>query len=103
MKGKYGDEFDFPADFRFPVNQPVQLRIAVKMNSNHAADGTLRVWVQLQDLPEQLVVEKLNMEWTKTPKVGVDSLLFNVFHGGSDASWAPTNDSMLTISEIAYR
>ncbi|MBK8095378.1 MAG: hypothetical protein IPK32_26265 [Verrucomicrobiaceae bacterium] len=38
------------------------------------------------------MVEKKNLQWRESASYGVDSLLFNTFHGGSDASWAPSRD-----------
>lgn len=102
MSAKYGDEFDFPADFRFPIGQPVALRMAVQMNSPGRADGTLHVWATLPGSTEKLVVERSGMEWTKDSRIGVDSILFNVFHGGNDTSWAPTTPCALRIGRLAY-
>jgi hypothetical protein len=103
MKGKYGDEYDFPKEFSFPVDQPIQLRMAVKMNDMNDTNGSLRVWVRLPGQVEQLVVEQLEIQWTKSPEIGVDSLLFNVFHGGNDRSWAPLYACAISIGAIAYR
>ncbi len=103
MKGKYGDEYDFPSDFRFPIDLPIRLRLAVKMNHPNAADGSLRISVQMPEEPERIVVEELEMQWTKSQSIGVDSLLFNVFHGGNDRSWAPTQDVAIRIGAMAYR
>jgi len=103
MKGKYGDEYDFPQEFRFPVNQPVQLRMSVRMNDINDTNGSLRVWVRLPGQAEQLVIERLEMQWTKSSEIGVDSLLFNVFHGGNDRSWAPMNNCDVRIGALGYR
>ncbi len=103
MKQTYGDEFDFPDSFRFPVNEAVGIRIAIEMNHAGKADGSLRVWSQLPGQQEQLMIERLNMLWTKAPEIGVDSVLFNVFHGGNDKSWAPSHDCFIKISDIAIR
>jgi hypothetical protein len=89
MASKYGDEFDFPADFRFGTGLPVEVRIAVVMNTGGQRDGSLRIWVTLPQQGERLMVERTDMEWTKDAAIGVDSILFNTFHGGSDESWAP--------------
>lgn len=87
---KYGDEFDFPEDFRFPTGQPVQVHMILTMNTAGKRDGTLRIGITLPQQKERIMVEKTDMEWTKTPEIGVDSILFNTFHGGNDSSWAPT-------------
>jgi len=90
QQGNYGDSFAFPADFRFPTNEPAQVRLAVTMNTPGKRDGTLRVWLTLQGRPEQRMVERTDLEWRTADTFGVDGLYFETFHGGGDASWAPT-------------
>lgn len=96
--GKYGDEFDFPADFRFVPGKAVMLRLAVTMNAPGQRDGTLRVWAD-----EKLMVEKTNLQWRQGTDYGVDSILFNTFHGGGDASWAPAHDVWAEFSGFEVR
>jgi hypothetical protein len=88
--GKYGESFAFPEDFRFPPGQPVQVRIAVVMNTGGKRDGILRVWTTLPGQGERLMVERLDMEWRSSETFNVDGLYFETFHGGNDATWAPT-------------
>ena len=85
QKGNYGDSFAFPADFRFPTDTPVKVRLAVSMNMPGKSDGVLRVWID-----EKLLVERSDMEWRSVDSFGVDGLYFETFHGGGDKSWAPT-------------
>jgi len=103
MKSKYGDEFDFPDDFRFPVGAAVQVRIAIAINTIGKRDGSLRVWAKLPEQAERLVVNQAAMEWTKDASIGVDSILFNTFHGGSDQSWAPKNPCAARFGRFEYR
>ena len=99
---QYGDEFDFPADFRFPTGMPVQVHLAMTINTVGQRDGTLRIWISLPQQKERLMVEKTDMEWTKTADIGVDSILFNTFHGGSDATWAPTKPCAARFGQISF-
>ncbi len=85
----YGHSFPFPEEFRFPTDQPVQVRLAVTMNLPEHRDGTLRVWITLPGQPEKLMVEQTTMEWRNAATFGVDGLYFETFHGGGDKSWAP--------------
>jgi len=87
---KYGESFPFPEDFRFPPGKPVQVRIAVAMNTGGRRDGILRVWTTLPGQGERLMVERLDMEWRSAETFQVDSLYFETFHGGSDNTWAPS-------------
>jgi hypothetical protein len=84
--GDYGDSFAFPENFRFPTETPVQVRIAVTMNAVGKRDGSLRVWIN-----DKLMVKRSDMEWRTVDSYGVDGLYFETFHGGGDASWAPTH------------
>ena len=84
---KYGDEFDFPDDFRFVPGKATTIRLRVEMNAAGKKNGQLRIWAD-----ERLVVEKTDLQWRRGTTYGVDSVLFNTFHGGGDASWAPVRD-----------
>ena len=95
QKGDYGDSFAFPADFRFPTDTPVKVRITVTMNAVGKQDGTLRVWID--DKP---MVERTDMEWRTVDSFGVDGLYFETFHGGGDASWAPTRACWAEFAEM---
>lgn len=97
---KYGESFAFPEDFRFPIGKPVQVRLAVQMNTVGKRDGILQVWVTLPNAKERLVVEHRDMEWRSADTFGVDSLYFESFHGGNDSSWAPTRACFAEFSEF---
>ena len=84
---KYGDEFDFPKEFQFQRGETYTVKIEVAMNTVGKRDGRLGVWINGTKL-----VERLDMRWRAVEGIGVESLLFNTFHGGSDASWAPARD-----------
>lgn len=99
---KYGDEFDFPSDFRFPTGMPVKVHLSVVINSIGQRDGKLRIGITLPQQAERIMVEKLDMEWTKTADIGADSILFNTFHGGSDSTWAPSRPCAARFSEFSF-
>ncbi|HSI63143.1 MAG TPA: hypothetical protein VLE43_08485, partial [Candidatus Saccharimonadia bacterium] len=85
----YGDSVPFPADFRFPTDTPVHVRLGVTMNTPGKRNGSVRVWIALGDEKEKFMVERTDLEWRTVDTFGVDSLYFETFHGGSDVSWAP--------------
>ncbi|MBB5035931.1 polysaccharide lyase [Prosthecobacter dejongeii] len=99
----YGHSFPFPADFRFPTDKPVQVRLAVTMNQVGQKDGTLRVWITLPDQSEKLMVEQTDMEWRSVKTFGVDGLYFETFHGGGDTSWAPKKPCWAEFSALEVR
>lgn len=95
---KYGDEFDFPDDFRFIPGKAAEIHIRVEMNRAGKREGRLRIRVD-----DRLVVEKTNLQWRKGSTYGVDSILFNTFHGGGDAAWAPGRDTWAEFSGFQVR
>lgn len=97
---RYGESFPFPADFRFPTDAPVHVRLAVTMNTPGKRDGTMRVWIGVSEEKEKLLVERTDMEWRTVDTFGVDSLYFETFHGGSDSSWAPTRECWAEFGEL---
>jgi hypothetical protein len=98
---KYGDRFSFPADFRFPTDTPIFVRMRVVMNTVGKKDGKLYVWISLQERgKEQLLVERTNLVWRTVNSFGVDSVYFETFHGGSDLSWAPQKPCFAEFGEF---
>lgn len=101
--GMYGESFRFPADFRFRTNESYRIRMRVAMNTPGERDGRLDVWVgsAARDEPQH-VVSRSDMEWRATRDFGIDSLLFETFHGGSDSTWAPRRPSFALFGDIAF-
>ncbi len=89
QSSKYGDEFDFPESFHFPIGQPVALRMEVRINEPGKKDGLIRIWTTLSGAVESLQVEKTGLRFRKTADYAIDGLLFNTFHGGNDRTWGP--------------
>ena len=84
---KYGDQFDFPDSFRFKPGTIYEVKIRVEMNKAGKRDGQLQVQVN-----GETVVNRKDLQWRKSSTYGVDSILFNTFHGGNDSAWAPKRD-----------
>ncbi len=100
QKSDYGDSYAFPSDFRFPMNESFKVRMAVTMNALGGRTGSLRVWITLQGQLERLMVERPNMEWRTVDTFGVDGIYFETFHGGGDATWAPTRACWVEFAEM---
>lgn len=98
--GRYGESLRFPDDFHFPRGEPVQVRLQVVMNAPGRRDGIVRIWIRRHGVAEQLVVERGDMEWRTVDSFAADSVLFAVFHGGDDATWAPTKACGVEIGDI---
>lgn len=103
---RYGDRVDFPADFHFPEDTPVRVRMRVTMNEPGKKNGKIQVWIRLGEddkTPEQQVVDRTDLEWRSVNTFGVDSLYFESFYGGSDRSWAPKRASWAEFGAISVQ
>lgn len=89
QRSNYGESFPFPADCRFATDAPILVRMRVTMNQPGKRDGTLRVCVAIGSAPERAVVERTDLEWRTVPSIGIDSIYFETFYGGSGLDWAP--------------
>lgn len=101
---RYGDSFPFPGDFRFPLEEPVRVRLRVTMNDAGKKNGKLMVWIQLMgNRPGEWreLIHRTDLEWRSVPTFAIDSLYFETFHGGSDLSWAPSRPSWAEFSDLA--
>lgn len=90
---RYGDQVDFPEDFRFPTDTDIRVRMRVTMNDPGKKNGVIQVWIRIGDDVEREVVKREDLEWRSVDAFGIDSLYFESFHGGSDKSWAPAKPS----------
>jgi hypothetical protein len=103
---KYGDSFSFPADFRFPTETLILLRMRVTMNDPGKKNGKLYVWIKTgndESAVEKQLVSRTDMEWRTVDAFAVDSIYFESFHGGSDNTWAPTRACSAEFGEISVR
>ena len=91
--GRYGDQIDFPGDFRFPTGTDIRVRMRVTMNEPGKKNGAIQVWIRIGNGVERGVVKRDDLEWRSVDTFGIDSLYFETFHGGSDKSWAPSKPS----------
>ena len=101
---KYGQSFLFPTTFRFPMAEPVNVRLRVSMNTPGRRNGKLDVLVQTkQPKKYQHVVSRTGMEWRADARFGIDSVLCEKFHGVDVKSWAPRKSSFALLSRLSVR
>jgi hypothetical protein len=83
QNGQYGE--DVSTGFYLPINEWVNIKQYIQMNTGSNTNGKLQVWVN--------GVEKINktIRWM-TSGHQVNKLYFDTFFGGNDASWAPSVD-----------
>lgn len=76
----------------------------LKVNSGTNKDGEVEMWINDQHAQIKLyngtLVDKLTGLQFVTNTDKVDGLYFSTFHGGNDATWAPTVDSYTWFDDI---
>jgi hypothetical protein len=73
----------------------------VEMNEPRRKNGKLYVWISAGEAQqERLVVSHTDIEWRSVDTFAIDSLYFETFHGGSDATWAPTRPCWTEFSGV---
>lgn len=87
-----GEAFNFPEGFRFSAGVPVTIRMSVRINTPSEKDGHIRIWTSSLGAAEQLQLDKTGLRFRQVEDYAIESILFNTFHGGNDASWAPRHD-----------
>ncbi len=102
---RYGDQIDFPEDFRFPTETDirVRMRMRVTMNDPGKKNGSIIVSIRFGEDEDREVVKCGDLEWGSVDVFGIDSLYFESFHGGSDKSWAPSNPSFAEFGDFLIR
>lgn len=100
QKGDFGDSIEFPSDFRFLTGESYHFRLIVGMNQGTLANGILSVSVSTATTAERMLVNKTNLRWRKDDAFQVDSVLFEVFHGGGDRSWAPSRPCFVDFTDL---
>lgn len=98
MPGKYGEkilleEKDYP--FILPKGAWIKIGLYVKMNDIGKRNGIVQCFVD-----DRLMMHADNLLFRKTEALKVDHLLFSVFYGGADASYAPPGDCQLYFDDI---
>jgi hypothetical protein len=71
--------------------------IYIRMNAVGVSNGYASIKVN-----DKLIVQKCNCSFRTTTELGVDSVVFSVFYGGSGDEYAPENDQNLTIRNLQY-
>lgn len=100
---RYGDQVDFPEDFRFPEETEIHVRMRVTMNDPGKRNGIVRVWIRARGGEERELVNRTDLEWRTVDTFGIDSLYFETFHGGSDKSWAPSTPCHAEFGDFVVR
>ena len=100
---RYGDEIDFPEDFRFPTDTDIRVRMRVTMTDPGKKNGSIRVLIRHGEGEEREVVKREDLEWRSVDAFGIDSLYFESFHGGSDKSWAPSRPSFAEFGDFVIK
>jgi hypothetical protein len=81
---------------RFVPGRWHELQQSVRLNTPGRADGRLALW---QD--GQALGELQGLRFRDSAALRIEGLFFEVFHGGSDDSWAPARDGHIDFADLA--
>lgn len=75
------------ASFQFQRGQWNSLKLQMRLNTPNITDGMIRLTVN-----GNLAFEMYNVNWRLTEDVKIEGINIASWYGGSDATWAPTQD-----------
>ena len=73
----------------------MKIGLGVTMNALGEKNGSLRCYVN-----DQLMLEKSGLVFRKDERLKIDHLLFSVFFGGADSTYAPGKDCYLLFRDF---
>ncbi|MDR2578346.1 MAG: T9SS type A sorting domain-containing protein [Chitinispirillales bacterium] len=94
----YGESLDFdkvPPVKRFIPGKWHTIATQIIMNTPGAADGTVRTYFD-----GELSLEQTGMVFRHTDELNIDLFYISTFFGGSDLSWAPSEDVYITFDDF---
>lgn len=91
--GRYGEDLKWmvkgrPA--RFVPGRWHEVRTEIVLNKPGQGDGIVRAW-----LDGEPALERRDIRFRDTNKIGIDALYFSTFFGGDDATWSATRDEAI--------
>lgn len=102
-----GDNFEIMVDDRnllFQKGVWYKISQRVKVNSGNNKDGEVEIWINNKQAKLKLLngtlVDKLTGIQFVSNGDKVNSFYFSTFHGGNDASWAPTVDCFAWFDDV---
>lgn len=94
---RYGDFFPWDAP-AIRKGQWYQIKTQVHLNKAGQRNGTIKTW-----LNGRLVLNKTDLRFQNADNLPIERLLFSVFYGGNDHTWAPKRDNYLWIDDWIIR
>lgn len=95
--GSFGEDMDLVTCGTLVYFQPGrwhQVIERVKINTGNNNDGEIQVWIDGKE-----ALSRTNIRFVNDGSL-VDNLYFSTFHGGSDASWAPSEDCFIWYDNV---
>ncbi|MDA9557382.1 hypothetical protein N9R79_07780 [Vibrio sp.] len=83
-------------DFYFIPGQTYLIEQSVTMNSPNESNGRVHVYIN-----GNRVLMRDNMVFSQTGQYGINTILLDIWHGGSQDNWAPQVNSAITIDDFA--
>ncbi|MCP4523476.1 MAG: hypothetical protein GY828_04620, partial [Candidatus Gracilibacteria bacterium] len=91
---KYGD-FGNKNAFQFESGNTYTIKQKIKLNTPGEQNGLLEVYVN-----DKQVSQNSYMLYRNSQDITINSLFFNTFFGGSDASWATPDDTEIIFNNL---
>ena len=95
--GTYGEDMALVAnaeDVYFQQGQWYQITERVKINTGNNNDGEVQVWINGEE-----ALLRTDLRFVNDGSL-VDTFYFSTFHGGNDASWAPSADCYIWYDDL---
>ncbi|MEM6643357.1 MAG: polysaccharide lyase [Bacteroidota bacterium] len=97
MGGRCGEQFRTFSD-PIAANKWYTVRMVVKMNTGSKNDGLLAIQIN-----GKYLIYNTNMKWvTKNAGREIDLLMFGVYRGGADSSWAVGADNEIQFDNVKW-
>ena len=82
---------------RFPTGRWVTVETRIKMNTPGQRNGVVESWMNGQKF-----LSRHDIRFRDTSNFSVDSFQFSTFHGGGDASFAPSKDVTIDFDDFIF-
>jgi hypothetical protein len=98
QKGKCGDDLAWMIDGKpvtFTPGKWHRVKTEITLNDVGSQNGSIRSWFD-----GKLALDVNNVEFRSTEDIGIDTLYFSTFFGGSGKKWAPPKDEYISFDDF---
>lgn len=85
----------YRGSFTFQTGVWTNLRLYMRLNTPNVTDGVLQLYVN-----NELKIDYRSINWRQYPDKFIEGVYFATWYGGSDSTWAPTNQQYTLFRNI---